>query len=181
MKKIRLFRGVKWSDIGFAVIFYGFVLVAIAAVIWSMICGQFENLILSAIKAAIIGGIIFVVSIMIVPEDNTKEWKEVLSLLAPVLITLGIFFHSFYSDYDRYEHRHNPTSGSTINIKSNVYNPNLVDNLDLSDSVYTTVSGDCYHVNSNCTSLKRSRYLYKKTKEEALNENLMPCHLCTAE
>lgn len=176
-----MFRGVKWSDIGFAILFYGFVLVAVAAVIWSLFCGQFENLILSGIKAAIFGGIIFVVSIMVVPENNTKAWKEILSLLVPVIITIGIFCHSFYSDYASYEHRHNPTSGSIINIKSNAYSPYLSDEYLNDDAeVYVAPSGDCYHANPDCLSLARSKSLNKMTKENAIKKKKKPCHICTA-
>lgn len=47
--------------------------------------------------------------------------------------------------------------------------------------VYFTEYGECYHINPNCSSLKRSNNIYEASLEDLYNNGstLRPCKLCT--
>ena len=175
---LRVFRGVRWNDIGFNLLGWAIVILVACICIWAYSCGQLENLFVSVFAAALLGGIILIISVLLV-DDNAKAWKQTLSILVPFLIIIGLFISIFTKNFERYERRNNTLYGSFVSYNTNTYNENLNDNLDLSVIVYTTETGECYHVNSSCISLSRSRNIYSCTKEDAISNGLRPCHNCT--
>lgn len=47
-----------------------------------------------------------------------------------------------------------------------------------SGTVYVTATGECYHCRKICYGLRHARAIYKMSRQEAIEEGLIPCHVC---